>query len=173
MQQLTEGLKEAPPVEKFCRFISVGLPLKKLWLLSDRYCIEYVIYHTLSIEFRSLGDAFLIQQYCSQTKYQEDCDTVCWILRNPVLYLLQVMICKNQQFQVYIYDYRRSEFKIEMQKLIANICLKKPVIDISSEIFERFFVYRWIGSIKKTPFLFDLYCMHVWIARTAFLLIQI
>ncbi len=48
------------------------------------------------------------------------------------------MIRKDRRFQAYIHDYSRSEIKAEMQKLIANIYLRKPVTDISPENFEGF-----------------------------------
>ncbi len=118
---------------------SVGLPLEELRLLSDKYRMEYLVYHALSVGFGSLGDAFFMQQHCSQTRHhQKGCDTVCRLLRNPVLHPFQVMIRKDRQFQAYIHDYSRSKIKAEMRKLIANIYLKKPATDISPENFERF-----------------------------------
>lgn len=48
------------------------------------------------------------------------------------------MIHKDQQFQAYIQEYSRSKIRVEMQKLIANIRLRKPAANISPESFEGF-----------------------------------
>lgn len=40
---------------------SVRLLLEELQLLSDRHCIEYLVYYALSTGFGSLDNAFIMQ----------------------------------------------------------------------------------------------------------------
>ena len=90
-----------------------------------------------------------MQLHCSQTRHQEGCDTVCRLFQNPVFQPVQVMIRKDHQFQVYIQEYSRSMIRVEMQKLMANIRLRKPAADILPESFKGFLYIQVDTEYRK------------------------
>ena len=117
---------------------SVRMPVDEVRQLSDRDCVEHVLYHARCAGFESLGNVFLTQLKSIRNRHQEGCTTLCQLLENPVLRPLHLMLHKDRRFVTYMEKYGRAKIKEEMDKLISSPRLRKQAANISPESFESF-----------------------------------
>lgn len=122
------------------------MPLKEVRMLLDKDRVEHVLYPVRIAGFRWLGDVFLTQLECIRSRYQEGCTTVCQQLENQVLYLVHLILLKDQRFENYMVKYSREKVKEEIDKLISSSRLQKQAANGSPESFETF---SYINVDKK------------------------
>ena len=141
---------------------SISMHIEKVQQLSDEDRVEHVLYHVCNAGFELMGDMFLMQLKSIHSRYQKNFITVCQLLKNPLFYLLHLMLYKDRQFVIYMEKYGRVKVMEEIYQLILSPHLRKKTSDISLESFESF-SYVEIDSEyqRQVTFTWSLVCICV------------
>lgn len=82
--------------------------------------MKFVAYYVQIAEFNILSKIILTWFYCILFKYHKSCNTICDIIPNLILYVVQSLLDKNPQFISYIINNTQELLQAKIKNMFLN-----------------------------------------------------